>query len=206
MAFSNVDAPLSSSCLSINTIFTLMVSGVGVTVKVAVADGVMVGVKEGVEVGLVCCVIVGVREDVAVALADGVNVDVLKDIILGIGEDVTAFVAVVDGVKVGVIELVTVGGALVTVDVDVDVIGSGISEGVEEIVAVALIVKGVSLGMDVLIDSGEARGIWMFNKGADGCWDFENREKAISTPPAITNTPKTEKAVRARTVFCWRTM
>jgi hypothetical protein len=53
-AFSNVDAPLSSSCLSINTIFTLMVSGVGVTVNVAVADGVRVGVKEGVDVGLIC--------------------------------------------------------------------------------------------------------------------------------------------------------
>jgi hypothetical protein len=151
-AFSNVDAPLSSSCLSINTIFTLMASGVGVTVNVAVADGVRVGVKEGVDVGLICCVIVGVREDVAVAVADGVKVDVLEvdvleDEILGMGEDVIA--AVVDGVKVAVFDLVAVGGALVTVDVDVDVNGSGISEGVEEIVAVAMIIKGVSLGMGV---------------------------------------------------------
>jgi hypothetical protein len=151
-AFSNVDAPLSSSCLSINTIFTLMASGVGVTVNVAVADGVRVGVKEGVDVGLICCVIVGVREDVAVAVADGVKVDVLEvdvleDEILGMGEDVIA--AVVDGVKVAVFDLVAVGGALVTVDVDVDVSGSGISEGVEEIVAVAIIINGVSLGIGV---------------------------------------------------------
>jgi hypothetical protein len=167
-AFSNVDAPLSSSCLSINTIFTLMVSGVGVTVNVAVADGVRVGVKEGVDVGLICWVIVGVREDVAVAVADGVKVDVLEDEILGMGEDVTAAVAVVDGVKVAVFDLVAVGGALVTVDVDVDVSGSGISEGVEEIVAVAIIINGVSLGIGVWVDSGVAEGIWVFNKGADG--------------------------------------
>ena len=50
----------------------------------------------------------------------GVKVDVLEDVILGMGEDVTVTVAVIDGVKVGVIELVAVGGALVTVDVDVD--------------------------------------------------------------------------------------
>jgi hypothetical protein len=56
---------------------------------------------------------------------------------------------VVDGVKVAVFDLVAVGGALVTVDVDVDVNGSGISEGVEEIVAVAIIINGVSLGIGV---------------------------------------------------------
>jgi hypothetical protein len=94
-------------------------------------------------------VIVGVREDVAVAVADGVKFDVLEDEILGMGEDVTAAVAVVDGVKVAVFDLVAVGGALVTVDVDVDVSGSGISEGVEEIVAVAIIINGVSLGIGV---------------------------------------------------------
>ena len=140
VAFSNVDAPLSSSCLSINTIFTLMVSGVGVTVKVVVADGVRVGVKEGVEVDVFCGVNVGVCEDVAIAVADGVKVDVLEDVILGMGEDVTVTVAVIDGVKVGVIELVEVGGTLVTVDVDVVVNDSGISDGVEEIVTVAGIV------------------------------------------------------------------
>jgi hypothetical protein len=104
-------------------------------------------------------VIVGVREDVAVAVADGVKFDVLEDEILGMGEDVTAAVAVVDGVKVAVFDLVAVGGALVTVDVDVDVNGSGISEGVEEIVAVAMIIKSVSLGTGVLVDSGVAEGI-----------------------------------------------
>jgi hypothetical protein len=128
-AFSNVDAPLSRSCLSINTMFTLMERGVDV--------------------------LVGVCEKVAVAVARGVKVDVLVGaivgVLLGVGEDITA--AVADGVKDGVFEFVAVGGAWVTVDVkvkvkvgedvNVDVNGSGVCETVGEFVAVVVIIKAV---------------------------------------------------------------
>jgi hypothetical protein len=169
VAFSNVDAPLSSSCLSINTIFTLMESGVDVIVGVGVREDVVVEVADGVKVDVLKGVILGVGEAIAVAVAvsvgvelnDGVNIDALVN--MGVGEDITAIVAVIDGVKVGVIELVTVGGALVIVDVgidvDVDVVvdvivvvnvnGSDVCEGVGEIVAVAVITKDVSLGKGV---------------------------------------------------------
>jgi hypothetical protein len=86
--FSNAvgEAPLSSNCLSTNTIFTLMESGVGV--NVAVADGVRVGVLLAVNVGK--------------TVAAGVLVIVDVDVSAG------AFVGVLDGVKVGVLEGVIV--------------------------------------------------------------------------------------------------
>jgi hypothetical protein len=56
-----------------------------------------------------------------------------------------------------VVELVAVGGSVVTVevgvnvdvDVNVDVNGSGVCDGMEEGVAVAGIIKGVSLGAGI---------------------------------------------------------
>jgi hypothetical protein len=94
VTFSNADAdaPLSSNCLSINTIFTLMESGVEVIV--AMADGVKVGVLLGMIVG----------EEVA----DGVNDFVAAGTLV--------FVDIVDGVNVGVLE-----GATVEVLTDVEV-------------------------------------------------------------------------------------
>jgi len=119
VAFSNVDgdAPLSSRCLSINTIFTLMKSGVGVIVAVAVADGVKVEVNDGLRVGVLLAVIVG--EDVA----DGVNDFVAAGTLVNVNVDVNTgtFVVVVDGVKVGVLV-----GAVVEVLLGVDV---SVSEG-----------------------------------------------------------------------------
>ena len=82
--FSNADAdaPLSSSCLSINTIFTLMKSGVGVLVGEDVTDGVNVFVAVGVLVlvdvdvnvaGFFVDVVVGVNVNVREGGNDGVK-------------------------------------------------------------------------------------------------------------------------------------
>jgi hypothetical protein len=94
--FSNAvgEAPLSSNCLSTNTIFTLMESGVGV--NVAVEDGVRVGVLLAVNVGK--------------AVADGVGDFVAAGVLVNVDVDVNAgtFVGVLDGVKVGLLEGVTV--------------------------------------------------------------------------------------------------
>jgi hypothetical protein len=76
----------SDVCLSVKTILTLTVRGVGVNEGVFVT----VGVKEGVIVG----VLLGVRDGVMVAVADGVKVGVLVE--------VRVAVDVRDGVKVGV--------------------------------------------------------------------------------------------------------
>ncbi len=62
--------------LSVNTILTLMVSGVGVSEGVYVT----VGVKEGVIVG----VLLGVRDGVIVAVSVGVNVGVLEGVVVGV--------------------------------------------------------------------------------------------------------------------------
>jgi hypothetical protein len=92
--FSNAvgEAPLSSNCLSTNTIFTSMESGVGV--NVAVADGVKVGVLLAVNVGK--------------AVADGVSDFVAAGVLVIVDVSAGAFVGVLDGVKVGVLEGVTV--------------------------------------------------------------------------------------------------
>jgi hypothetical protein len=100
VAFSNDDgdAPLSSSCLSTNTMFTLMESGVGV----AVAGGVKVEVNDGTTVGVLVAVIVGVKDFVAegalvyVGVLEGVAVEVMPT------KALTARVGVEDGVNVGV--------------------------------------------------------------------------------------------------------
>lgn len=52
VTFSNEAAPFSSRRLSVNTIFTFTISGVGVTVTVGVLDGVYVAVLVEVTVGV----------------------------------------------------------------------------------------------------------------------------------------------------------
>jgi hypothetical protein len=96
-AFSNeaAGAPLSSSFLSMNTIFTLMESGVGVLV--GVADGFEVGVWLGMTVGE------GVMDGVGDFTVVGVRV------MVGVDVDVGTFVCVAEGVLVGVFEDVAVG-------------------------------------------------------------------------------------------------
>jgi hypothetical protein len=97
------DAPLSRSCLSTNTMFTLMESGVGV----AVAGGVKVEVNDGVKVGVWVAVIVGVSDFVAAGTLVCVGAEV----------DVGGFVDVADGVvpakalttRVGVEDEVIIG-------------------------------------------------------------------------------------------------
>lgn len=52
----------------------------------------------------------------------------------------------------------------------------------------------------------EASGFCVFKKEIDGRLDFGIRGKTISKTPAATNAPRIEKAIFARTVFCWRMM
>ncbi len=146
VTFSTADAPVLTSCLSVNTILTLITSGVGV--DVGVREGAAVAVAEGVNVGVLEGKILGVFEagTVTVAVLEGVLVGVLLAVkvavmagvlvVVGVREDVT--VAVEVGVKVVVDVPVIVGGASVTVDVTRDCV----CEGMEEITAVAVFIKG----------------------------------------------------------------
>ena len=73
-AFSKGGVPFSSNCLSVNTMLTLIVAGVGVLDAVADAVNVGVGVREGVAlaVGVLLGVDVGVRDGASVAVKVGV--------------------------------------------------------------------------------------------------------------------------------------
>lgn len=210
VTFSTADAPVLTSCLSVNTILTLITSGVGVAV--GVREGAAVAVAEGA-VGVLEDKILGVFEagTVTVAVLEGVLVGVLLAVkvavmagvlvVVGVREDVT--VAVEVGVKVVVDVPVTVGEASVTVDVTRDCV----CEETEEIAAVAVFIKGgVSPDTGVCVDAGDACRVWAFNKGIEGGPGFENREKPASKIPEKIKTPRIEKAICARTLFCRRMM
>jgi hypothetical protein len=175
VAFSTVDAPFVTSCLSINTILTLRKSGVGVIVGVREGTAVAVAVAEGINVDVLEGKIFGVFETdtVVVAVLEGMAVGVLLAVEVAVLAGVREEVTVAVGVKVAVGVLVAVGGALVTVDVN----SGSVCEGVEEITTVAVFIKGVvSTGVDVRVDAGDACSVWIFNKGASGGLGFENRE------------------------------
>jgi hypothetical protein len=194
MTFSNAEAaaPLSSSCLSTNTIFTLTKSGVGVTVAEGVKVDVLLGVKEGVEVTVKEGVSVGVLLGMMVGegAADGVNDFVAVGTLVNVDVDVNAgvFVDVMDGAKVGVLEVATVE----------------ILPGVFEAGRVA--VGSGAFVAAARVDLGDASGIWVFKKGIDGRLDFGSRENAASKIPAAAKAPIIEKALCARNVFCLRIM
>ena len=114
------------TCLSLNTILTLTIRGVGVSEGVYVR----VGVKEGVTVG----VLLGVLDGVIVAVAEGVEVGVLVDVQVAVGVLLGVKVGVCEGVMVGVCDGVTVAVA--------DGVRVGVLDGVE--VAVLL---GVDVGV-----------------------------------------------------------
>jgi hypothetical protein len=88
--------------------------------------------------------------------------------------------------------------------------GSGVWERVGKITCVAVgkglvgLLSGVSTGVGVWVNLGDASGVRVFNKGTDGKLNFGSRETTVSKTPAATNAPRTEKAVCARTLFCWR--
>jgi len=55
------------------------------------------------------------------------------------------------------------------------------------------------------VDSGDACGIRVLKTGIAGRLNLvESREKIISKTPAAANAPRVEKAICARTFFCWR--
>lgn len=124
VTLSNEAAPLVSRRLSVNTIFTFKVSGVVVTVTVAVA--VLAGL------------IVGVLDEVTVTVADGVIVKVFDGVIVAGRKEVPVAAAVEDGVLLGVFEAGRV------------IVGSGVRVTVAVEVSVAVgALEGVLLGVDV---------------------------------------------------------
>jgi hypothetical protein len=197
VTFSNEEARFSISCLSINTMFTLMARGVCVIVgvredvTVAVADGLSVNVLEGLISGM------AEADAVAVAVKTAVTVGVL--IMVGVYEDVTVTAAVVAGGTVAEFVLVPEGGTWVKVDVN----GSDVGEGVDEMAAV--IVKSVSPGTSVWVAAGDANSCSVI-KGASDNLGFESSENTTSKTPMATNAPKVEKAICALTLFCRRRM
>jgi hypothetical protein len=122
VTLSNEAAPLVSRRLSVNTIFTFKVSGVVVTVTVAVLAGL----------------IVGVLDEVTVTVADGVIVKVFDGVIVAGRKEVPVAAAVEDGVLLGVFEAGRV------------IVGSGVRVTVAVEVRVAVgALEGVLLGVDV---------------------------------------------------------
>ena len=93
----------AGACLSVNTILTLTIRGVGVSEGVYVT----VGVKEGVIVGIS----LGVLDGVIVVVADGVKVGVLEGVSVAVGVLLGVKVEVYEGVTVGVCDGVTVAVA-----------------------------------------------------------------------------------------------
>ena len=122
VTLSNEAAPLVSRRLSVNTIFTFKVSGVVVTVTVAVLAGL----------------IVGVLDEVTVTVADGVIVKVFDGVIVAGRKEVPVAAAVEEGVLLGVFEAGRV------------IVGSGVRVTVAVEVRVAVgALEGVLLGVDV---------------------------------------------------------
>jgi len=181
------------------TVLEGVMVGVLLGVNVGVSTGVLVGVLLGVNVTVLEAGISGMAEadTVAVAVENAVNVGVL--IMAGVYEDVTITAAVVAGGMVAEFVLVPKGGTWVKVDVN----GSDVCEGVDEMAAV--IVKSVSPGTNVWVASGDANN-WSVIKGASGNLGFESSEKTTSKTPMATNAPKVEKAICALTLFCRRMM
>jgi hypothetical protein len=88
--------------------------------------------------------------------------------------------------------------------------GNGVWERVGKTTCVAVgkglvgLLSGVSTGADVWVNSGDVSGVRVFSTGIGGRLNFGSRETTVSKTPAATNAPRTEKAVCARTLFCWR--
>jgi len=90
--------------------------------------------------------------------------------------------------------------------------GSGVWEGTGEATCVDVdgrlvaLLSGIAEGASAWVASasGDASGIWAFGKGTDGRLNCGSRERTANRIPPATNAPRTEKAVCARTLFCWR--
>lgn len=177
VAFSSAWAGFSRTCLSVNTMLTLIISGVGVSVGVfvrvevgvreevavgvEVREGVREGVAEAVTVleGVLVGMDVRVREGVAVPVRVGVTVNVLLGVGTGVFEEVPAAFVVVtvpEGKAVGVFVRVLVAAGSVRDGVLV-MVGTGVRVEVREAGRVAVesaVFVGVSVGAGVRVMDG----------------------------------------------------
>jgi hypothetical protein len=82
--------------------------------------------------------------------------------------------------------------------------GVGGTSGVDVSIKLVGLFSGVFSGAGVWVNSREAGGVRVLNKGMDGRLLPGSRVKIMNKTPTTTKIPRLEKALCARTVFCWR--